>query len=440
MATRIVPGRIPLQTLQRYHHSVVNTFGEHETLVDAVANRPGFFGASPVAFLSLVARRPTIRTNDLDEAVLNDRTLIRANCFRGSLFLLSAVDYPVYYRALIPILRTASLQTLLNNGISERMMEVYAERIQNHDSAIPLSHLETLDVLFRGSQKRPNPIVERLLIRKLCDLGILVRAASKGWKGNQFNYASFNKWLPDTILRLDSPESARMEMVRKYLRCYGPVSMEDISWWTGLPIIQISRTIINLRREVIRILVEGYREELLCLRESYEAMSNNIIENLNIQLLPPWDPFMLGWSNRHRVVKRNLEPYVFDSGGNATSVMVHRGRVIGVWQFRDSQNNMLEFHIFEPYKLLKKEALRACEQHSRILAELCGANTVDIIEKGLPMPLDKCPKGSFLWPLGKDLPILPTATHTQQKKVVTSNSNTFKGPYLDHEFVVGPSR
>jgi len=157
MASRLVPDRIPLKMLQRYHQSVINTFGEHETLVDAVSIRPGFFGPSPVAFLSLVARRPSIRSKDLDEAILNDRSLIRASGFRGSLFLMSTADYPVYYRALYPLLKNIGVQLLSSHGISEKIMEFFAEKIKNLDSIIPLSHHEIINTLFPSPKKRPPP-------------------------------------------------------------------------------------------------------------------------------------------------------------------------------------------------------------------------------------------------------------------------------------------
>ena len=78
----MVVERMPLKTLQRYHHMTLNLFGEHETLVEAIASRPGFFGPNPVAFLSIAARRKSAHFGDLDEALLNDRTLVRATAFR----------------------------------------------------------------------------------------------------------------------------------------------------------------------------------------------------------------------------------------------------------------------------------------------------------------------------------------------------------------------
>jgi len=84
-----------LKTVQRYHHTTLNTFGDGETLVEAIHRRPGCYGPNPIAFLSLLARRPGLTLGDLDEALINDRSLVRATAFRGSMFLMPTEDYPV---------------------------------------------------------------------------------------------------------------------------------------------------------------------------------------------------------------------------------------------------------------------------------------------------------------------------------------------------------
>ena len=94
-----------LRQLQRYHHSTLNTFSDGETLVEAIHKRPGIYGPNPIAYLSLLARRPTLTLGDMEEALINDRSLVRATAFRGSLFLLASEDYPLYFRALFDTLR-----------------------------------------------------------------------------------------------------------------------------------------------------------------------------------------------------------------------------------------------------------------------------------------------------------------------------------------------
>ncbi len=186
--------------------------------------------------------------------------------------------------------------------------------------------------------------------KKLCDMGVLVRTQAKGWKGNEFNYALLKAWASDISLKPDNPETARTETIRKYLRAYGPASMEDISWWTGLPLIQCQRSVAHLRREALRFHVEGYRDDMMGLRETVDLLRRKPTIEDEIQLLPQWDPYVSGWKDRKRIADKEMMPFIFDQAGNGASVITDMGKVIGLWQFRDNDINVLEYHIFRQYR------------------------------------------------------------------------------------------
>lgn len=436
MASRMVIERMPLKTIQRYHHSVLNCFGEHETLVEAIANRPGFFGPNPVAFLSIAARRKSAHHGDLDEAILNDRTLVRVTAFRTSLFLISTVDYPIYFRALMPLLKNIGLERLASFEISETHIMRYAKIFNEANFEMQQSHESLMKFIYTGSTKRFCMEAERLIVRKLCDMGILIRTATKGWKGNEFSYALTKNWLPEINLNFENPESARTETIRRYLRSYGPATFEDIAWWTGLPLLQVQRSVLHLRREAVRIPVEGYREDLVGLREAVDAIRESREDSEVIQFLPPWDPYTFGWLLRRRIIEKELMPWVFDAVGNSAATIVESGKVIGLWQFRDSAANILEIHIFSPYLSKRKDVFRKAEEFAELLGELSHSGSINIIERPLQQSLLERSLGSFLWPLGKDLPFKVQDPRMLDSPMERRTSNTFRGSYLDSKHVV----
>ena len=436
MASRIVLDPIPLRDLQRFHHSVMNNFNETETLVDAISARPGFYGPNPVAVLSLKARRPSLHLEDLNEALINDRTLLRVGAFRGSLFLVSTSDYPLYFRALHTVLRRTASERLEKEGITDSHLARYAHRLQEADFAMPLSHEQLMDIMYPGLEKRPGLNGERLILRKLCDKGILVRTTFKGWKGNNFFYALFNRWLPDINITTDNPEPARTELVRRYLRSYGPASPDDISWWTGLPPLHVQRVITQLGREVLRYPIEGLSTELIGLRERVDTLRNLPEIKRSIQFLPLWDAYTLGWRDRRRLVDEAMLPWIYDAAGNAVSVIVDEGRIIGLWQFRDSDRLTFEFHVFDNYRARIPEVETAAEKHAEVLAELSSARSTQIFERELPQPLSERGPGAFLWPLGK----APLYRNHKEEEVVSPmerrHTNTYVRKYLDGKYVV----
>lgn len=433
MASRLLIEKIALKNLQRYYHSHLNTFSDQETLIEAIGSRPGFFGPNPVAFLSLYARRPSLLMDDLDEAVCNDRTLIRASAFRGSLFLLNAQDYPIYFRTFHNLLFQRGLQKLASEKITKNHLLYFADAINEANPQMTLSGDQIINIIFPNKMKRPSNDICNRILQKLCDMAILVRASAKGWKGNDFSYALIKNWLPEISLKPDNPETARTDTIRRYLNAYGPASLEDISWWTGLPITQCQRSIAHLKREVIRFNIETYRNDMIALKDTVDNIKKRNTLEEEIQLLPPWDPYTLAWYCRRRIADKDLLPFIYDLHGNAASVIIDSGKVIGIWQFRDSDINRVEYHVFERYKERIKLVEQKIDLWMRDIIKLTKATSFNVMVRPLPDPLLNRPNGSFLWPLGK---VISPNAEEEISPMERRTSNTFRQKYLDNDYLV----
>jgi hypothetical protein len=430
----------PLRVLQRYHHTTLNTFGDGETLVEAIHKRPGCYGPNPIAFLSLLARRPGLTLGDVDEALINDRSLVRATAFRGSLFLIPSEDYPIYFRAMYDTLSASGMSRLRSEGIDEHELSRLSDRLRTANFPHQRTEKQILDLLYPGKERRPGADVEKLLLRKLCDLGVLVRTTSKGWKGNHFNYALTTQWLDGITLTVEQVEQARLEVVRRYLRAYGPARLEDIAWWTGMPAGEVRQMLDLLGREVVRFAVDGLGEGLVTLRETAEATRKGGSGNPDrILFLPLWDAYPLGWRDRTRVVEPRFAPWVYDPQGNTTSIIVEEGRAIGLWQFRDGDTITLEFHVFEPYNNRLNALRLAAEDYAGELAKVAGARDLRVVERALPVPLAERPAASFLWPLGKE-PIFrhSDADFDSPMDRRERTPNVLRSRFLDDERLVRP--
>ena len=62
--------------------------------------------------------------------------------------------------------------------------------------------------------------------------------------------------------------------------------------------------------------------------------------------LPVLDPYVQGYRDRDRFVDPSRFGLVYDAGGNATATLVHRGRIIGVWQFVREPFDGVRYHLF----------------------------------------------------------------------------------------------
>lgn len=434
MANRLVE-RIHLKTIQRHHHQFLNNFGDNETMIEAISARPGFFGANPVGYLSLFARRCDITIKDIDEAILVDKNMVRTCAFRGGLFFIPTEDFPLYFRALFHNLSNRSLLRLQSIGYDQHQLNKLWEVLNNKANNWPLTFSQIKETIFTHKNERPNDQVINIIVQHFCDLGLLLRANAKGWRGNDFTFVPTKKWLPDVLLKSENADIARTETIRRYIHAYGPCTVEDISWWTGLSSMQVQRSISNIKREIMRFSVESYKDDMVALKEDAENIRKKIPSMLEISLLPPWDPYTFGWKCKRRIADKEFLPYIFDHSGNAASVIVDNGKIIGLWQFRNTDTNIIEYHIFLPFIDKKRYVLEKINQWADNIALVTGINKASITENALPDTLlNERPPGSFLWPLGK-----PVAAKKQMVDLLTSpmeRRNTFRQPYLDNGHLI----
>ena len=152
--------------------------------------------------------------------------------------------------------------------------------------------------------------------------------------------------------------------------------------------------------------------------------------------MPLWDAYTLGWRDRRRLVDEAMLPWIYDAAGNAVSVVIDEGRIIGLWQFRDSDRLTFEFHVFEPYRDRIAAVEKAAEEHAEVLAELSSARSTQIFERDLPPPLAERGPGAFLWPLGKS----PLYRNPKEEETISPmerrHTNTYVRKYLDGKYVV----
>jgi hypothetical protein len=78
---------------------------------------------------------------------------------------------------------------------------------------------------------------------------------SGGLSGKQHTYALFDERVP-TGLRFDDDE-ALVELVRRYLQSRGPGTVQDLRWWSSLPMADIRNALDQLGSDVRSEVIEG---------------------------------------------------------------------------------------------------------------------------------------------------------------------------------------
>jgi hypothetical protein len=107
-------------------------------------------------------------------------------------------------------------------------------------------------------------------------------------------------------------DKAVAELARRYLKGHAPAADTDLAYWSGLP-LRTARAGISAARvpraEGVRPLQTGDSR----------------------RLLPPFDPYILGWKDRTFAIPGDMTKRVMPGGGMFRAVVVVDGVVTGTW-------------------------------------------------------------------------------------------------------------
>jgi hypothetical protein len=275
------------------------------------------------AQLALRARGSGLARSDL-EAALGDAEIVTAWLCRGTLHLVGREDYP-WLLGLTAHRRLAnSRRRLGQEGVGPRD----AERALR---------------IIESALAEDGPLIRPELAARIAAEGIraegqaaphlLALAALQGrvvlgpMRGEAQAFALTRDWLradPPTQLTGEARRSALAELARRYLRGHAPASAADLSRWAGLPL-------------------GDARAGLRAVGDELEELGDGLVDlagrlpgpgRLPPRLLPPFDPYLLGWRERAVVVPAEHERRIYPGGGILRAAAVVDGLAVGTWSAR----------------------------------------------------------------------------------------------------------
>lgn len=312
----------------------------------------------PAMMLSLRARIEGLEPVDVREA-LEEKQLVRAWMMRGTLHLVDPADLGWLVPLLGPGLIKKGARRRLELGLDERRVAQGLEEVRA--------------VLREDGPLARSELIERLNVRGLdidpksqAPYHLLVRAALEGivyiGPNNDDGEQTFSLMSDLGVRRKRiSDDEGQAELARRYLSGYGPASLKDFSSWSGQPLSAAKRGWNKLResRTIRPVMVDGQVLWSLWLQgEHFERLA---VRRTVVNLLPAFDPYVLGYYDRRYLVPEAYRDEVYH-GGQTVPVLMVDGLVAGVWRYeRKGDRLYLNIKPFEPFehailKLVAKEA------------------------------------------------------------------------------------
>ena len=294
------------------------------------------------ADLALRARTSGLSPAAVQEA-LAAKSLVQAWSLRGTPHVLPADDLAVYTVGLAPADEDEA-RYLLRPILSDLdAMGLPAQAAIAHTAAAirealdqgPCSKDELLAALARRLPAGLNPWGQRCRMHHVHPA--LQRAAALGGgflltprRGNEVHLVRTDHWLAAPPA---APAAAGSDLVRRYLRAYGPSATVAFATWAGIAPRAARRLWQAVAGELVAVDAAGTRAWLLAADAEDLERAREGVAAEGVRLLPPNDPYLAQPDRETLVPDRARRGEIWRAAG-APGVLLVAGEVAGTWRSR----------------------------------------------------------------------------------------------------------
>ncbi len=211
------------------------------------------------------------------------------------------------------------------------------------------------------SYDRPTPVAPWVLTHLGLE-GAAMRGRNAGhWRLNKPTWTTVEDWLHLVEAPLDEA-AGYAELVRRWLRTFGPGTAADVQWWLGSTKTAVTRALADV----------GAVEVALDDGSTGWVHPTDVEETAPVEpwaaLLPTLDPTVMGWKGRAFYLDPAHVPFLFDTNGNAGTTAWWDGRIVGCWVQDDA--GVVRLSLLEDVGRAGRTALEA--EAARLTAWLGG--------------------------------------------------------------------
>jgi hypothetical protein len=313
-------------------------------VVEVAGDLVGLHATDP-ASVYLAARARTLDPGvaAVEQALYEDRALVRILGMRRTMFVEPVELMGVVQAACTDAIATQQRRLLADlvgraaladdpPGWIEEVEKVAVRALEARGGATATElakddpRLAQQIVLAEGKPYEGRQSVVSRILLLLAAEGRIVRGRPRGsWVSGQYRWSVVDAWLPDGVPPW-SLQEAQAELVRRWLRGFGPATIADVKWWTGLPMGQVRRAVAETG--AVEVDLDGTPGLVLP-----DDLNPVPAPEPWVALLPALDPTTMGWAGRDFYLGPH-RPALFDRNGNAGPTIWLDGHVVGGWAQR----------------------------------------------------------------------------------------------------------
>ena len=261
------------------------------------------------------------------QRALSERIVVRSWPLRGTLHVTASED-------LRWMLALSAPRVIARSALRYRQLELDASVFEAADRA--------LSAVMQGGWARTRVEVNEALRKAGIDPAgqrsyhILHRLALDGricfgpMKGKQHTFVLLDEWISPSMTL--SREEALAELARRYFSSRGPASDRDFAWWAGLTLGDARAGMESVEASFAGAEMDGRKY----LRPESDAGRPD--EHPAVDLLPGFDEFMLGYTDRSAAVATAHARRLASSNGVFRPTLLVNGEVAGIWKARRTRS------------------------------------------------------------------------------------------------------
>jgi hypothetical protein len=289
-------------------------------------------------------------TDALIEKAIDDGDIIRTHILRPTWHFVAADDIRWMMQLTAPhvnrIAATMYRQLEMDGVLQSKTNEILIRLLEGGKQ---LTRDEIMQALSRENIKTNELRASHIMFR--AELDQIVCNGSR--RSKQFTYALFEERIPAG--KPHSREEALSKLTLRYFTSHGPATIHDFAWWSGLTITEIKQGVE---------LAKPYLNSLTFDNKTYWFASGPITkipaENLAC-LLPAYDEFLIGYSDRSLSLDQSLASKAIMSNGIFKPVLVIDGKITGIWKRTIKKDTVvIQFYFSDTYAALSTEIFSSC--------------------------------------------------------------------------------
>ena len=323
VAAELTWAQVHAMRLQRHH---LTRRASKKDLVKVVGEIGGVQAQVMSAAELQVAVRVDCSVEDVRKALWKEKTLVKTWLMRGTLHLVPADDLPLYAAAMSTRWVKPSNAWLKFLGVNLAELKTLVATIGGALNGQPMTREEIIEVAGKGQPEKVRQWLKSGwggVLKPVARQGLLCFGPSRG---QNVTFVRPREWLGQW--RDIDPDSALVDSARRYLRAYGPATKTDFTrWWGNWPGVG-NAAWSGLADELATVIVDGARADMLA---ADLPKTGSVTIDQSVALLPAFDPYLLGHSNRDHLFDSAHRSKVSRTAGWISPVVIADGRVLGTW-------------------------------------------------------------------------------------------------------------